>query len=250
MRICGTVKVAQFRDPLSQSRRTSWTYILQTARSLFPKTCTEIFSQVPQHWSHNTPLDDSPVWHKTPGTMPPRQKSYYGSGDTVNLKEIAGSLTHPLTPPRKARHLNLAIIGLLGNTSATTRKEAIESKADLLSFCSCLSSRALAVPFLPSNFNSDTRLLRHALMCSGVPRQPFGALRQSCGMLRRCSGNPPGYSRGPPACSGLLWRPSDSLRRVLGPSVVSDPFLHPVHPSALRLSHCHVSFAPNWCLQL
>ncbi|KAK1835112.1 hypothetical protein QBC39DRAFT_170782 [Podospora conica] len=38
--------------------------------------------------------------------MPPRQKSYYGSGDTVNLKEIAG---------------------LLGSSSATTRKEALES---------------------------------------------------------------------------------------------------------------------------
>lgn len=39
----------------------------------------------------------------------------------------------PLIHRRNVGHLTLSITGLLGSNSATTRKEAIESKADLFS---------------------------------------------------------------------------------------------------------------------
>lgn len=192
---CGvSLSVAQFCDQLWKARRTSWTYILQTARSLFPKTCTEIHNQVPQHWPHNSPLDDSPVWHATPGTMPPRQKSYYGSGDTVNLKEIAGS-QQPPHPLSRRRASNVLITGLLGSTSATTRKEAIESKADFFSRCPCLLFQALAVPFLPSSLYSHFGLLPHVQAC-------FVGSPACSGSPPACPGCPPGYLGGPPAHPG------------------------------------------------
>lgn len=171
--------------------------------------------------------------------MPPRQKSYYGSGDTVNLKEIAGS-QQPPHPLSRRRASNVLITGLLGSTSAITRKEAIESKADLFfsmslplvsgSRCPLSSLQPLFTFWAPAP-------------CTSVLCWFSGMLRQSSGLLRLPSGILGG-------ASGAPRLPSDPLGCSLGPSTVTDPFLCPLASFGLEALVAYFSFAPNWCLQL
>lgn len=153
-----------------------------------------------------------------------------------------------LTLHQKVRHLTLSITGLLGSTSATTRKEAIESKADLFSSCPCLLFRTLAVPSPPTSIQTSGSVqhapagsggapvvLRHApaaLRCAPAAFRPAPvaprcipeALRLPSG-LPRSPRQPPGILGG---SSGAPRLPSDSPRCSLVPSIVTNPFLLPL----------------------
>lgn len=101
----------------------------------------------------------------------------------------------PLTLCQDVGHLTLLITGLLGSTSATTRKEAIESKADLFFLMSLSLVPGSRCPTPPPNFNSDLGFVRHDPACSGnLPAHSGGA--------PAWPGSPPEYLWGPPARPG------------------------------------------------